>query len=152
MRLLAIYWGDSYMPEKKETNTETFGAFIRNIRKKDERFRQKDVADKLGMSLSYYSAIENDDRRPLNGEEMEIFAKLFYLTKEEKTIMYDLANNGTNITASDLEYLRDEKKGKWARIALRKASKANADEKFWRKIIWDLEKQENQDEQGGDDE
>ena len=148
---MAIYWGDSLMPEKNETNAETFGAFIRNIRKKDERFRQKDVADKLGMSLSYYSAIENDDRRPLNEEEMEIFAKLFYLTKEEKAIMYNLANIGTNITASDLEYLRDEKKGKWARIALRKANRVNASENMWRQFIWDLEKQENQDTQGGDE-
>jgi hypothetical protein len=82
---------------------------------------------------------------------MEIFAKLFYLTKEEKAIMYNLANIGTNITASDLEYLRDEKKGKWARIALRKANRVNASENMWRQFIWDLEKQENQDTQGGDE-
>jgi len=141
------------MPEKDEINTGSFGVFIKNIRMKDERsFRQKDVADKLGMSLSYYSAIENDDRRPLNDEEMEIFAELFYLTKKEKSIMYDLANNRTNIMASDLEYLRDEKKGKWARIALRKANKVNAGEKMWKQFIWELEKQEKQDTQGGDDE
>jgi len=139
------------MPEKNETNTGTFGAFIKNIRIKDERFRQKDVADKLGMSLSYYSAIENDDRRPLNEEEMEIFAKLFYLTKEEKTIMYELANNRANIMAADLEYLRDGEKGKWARIALRKANKVNADEKMWRKFIWELEKLEDEDMRGGDE-
>ena len=140
------------MIEKNEKNTRSFGDFIRNIRKKDERYRQKDIADKLGMSLSYYSAIENDDRRPLNDEEMGIFAELFHLTEEEKAVMYDLASDRANITASDLEYLKDEQTGKWARIALRTAKKVNADEKMWKQFIWELEKQEKQDTQGGDDE
>ena len=45
----------------------------------------------------------------------------------------------------------EDENGELARVMLRKAKAVNADEKFWRKIIWDLEKKENRDKQGGDE-
>ena len=140
-------------PKKKARSTGSFGAFITNIRLKDERrLRQGDVADKLELSLSYYSDIEKDYRRPLNAEEMEIFAELFNLTEEEKIIMYDLASRETNTIPVDVEnYIMEDENGELARVMLRKAKAVNADEKFWRKIIWDLEKKENRDKQGGEE-
>jgi len=133
------------MPIKEPIDTQCFSGFIKNIRLKDERrLRQADVAKELEMSLSFYSEIENGYRRPLNAIEMEIFAGLFNLTKEEKTIMYDLASRETNKIPVDLEYIMDGENGKWARVALRKAKEVNADEKMWKKFIWELEKKRKQ--------
>ena len=139
-------------PQKKARNTGSFGAFITNIRLKDERrLRQGDVAEKLELSLSYYSDIEKDYRRPLNAEEMEIFAELFTLTQEEKITMYDLASRETNTIPVDVKnYIMEDENGELARVALRKAKEVRADEKMWKKFIWDLEKKQKQD-RGGDE-
>lgn len=139
------------MPKKPPIDTQNFSGFIKNIRLRDERrLRQADVAEKLELSLSFYSEIEKGYRRPLTAIEMEIFAELFNLTKEEKTKMYDLASAETNKIPVDLEYIMDDESGKWARVALRKAKEVNADEKMWKKFIWDLESAQNQDAQGGE--
>ena len=140
-------------PRKNARNRGSFGSFITNIRLNDERrLRQSDVADKLELSLSYYSDIEKDYRRPLNAEEMEIFAELFNLTEEDKIIMYDLASQETNTIPADVEnYIMEDENGELARTALRKAKAVNADEKMWKKFIWDLEKKQKQDKQGGDE-
>ena len=134
-------------PQKNARNTGSFGAFITNIRLKDERrLRQGDVADKLEMSLSYYSDIEKDYRRPLNSEEIEIFAELFNLSEEDKITMYDLASQKTNTIPADVEnYIMEDENGELARVALRKAKEVNADEKMWKKFIWELEKKQIQD-------
>ena len=139
-------------PQKKARNTGSFGAFITNIRLKDERrLRQGDVAEKLELSLSYYSDIEKDYRRPLNAEEMEIFAELFTLTQEEKITMYDLASRETNTIPVDVKnYIMEDENGELARVALLKAKEVRADEKMWKKFIWDLEKKQKQD-RGGDE-
>ena len=137
------------MPKKEPIDTSSFHGFIRNIRLKNDRhLRQADVAEKLEMSLSFYSEIEKGYRRPLNAIEMEIFAELFNLTEEEKTTMYDLASYETNKIPVDLEYIMDGENGKWARTALRKAKEVNADEKMWKKFIWDLEKKQNSNKGG----
>jgi len=139
-------------PQKKSRNAGSFGAFITNIRLKDDRrLRQGDVAEKLELSLSYYSDIEKDYRRPLNAEEMEIFAELFNLTEEDKIAMYDLASRETNTIPVDVEnYIMEDENGELARVALRKAKEVNADEKMWKKFIWELEKKQKQD-RGGDE-
>ena len=62
--------------------------------------------------------------------------------------MYDLASRENNKIPVDLEYIMDEENGKWARVALRKAKEVNADEKMWKKFIWELEKKQKQDERG----
>ena len=134
-------------PQKKARNAGSFGAFITNIRLKDERrLRQGDVADKLELSLSYYSDIEKDYRRPLNAEEMEIFAELFNLSEEDKITMYDLASRETNTIPVDVEnYIMEDENGELARVALRKAKEVRAGEKMWKKFIWELEKKQKQD-------
>ena len=139
--------------KKKAGDKESFGNFLKNIRLNDERrLRQEDVADKVGLSLSYYSDIEKDYRRPLNAEEMELFAELFDLSEEDKITMYDLASHKTNTIPADVEsYIMEDEHGGLAQVALRKAKEVNADEKMWRKFIWDLEKKQKQDKRGGDD-
>ena len=141
------------MLKKEVMNTQCFSGFMKHIRLKDERrLRQSDVAKVLDMSLTLYSEIEKGYRRPLNAEEMEMFAELFNMTKEEKTTMYDLASQETNKIPADLEYIMDDENGKWARVALRKAKEVNADEKMWKKFIWELEKQQQDGEKNDNDE
>ena len=133
------------MPKREVIDTQCFHGFIKNIRLSDERhLRQADVAEKLELSLGFYSDIEKGYRRPLNAIEMEIFAELFNMTEEEKATMYDLASRETNKIPVDLEYIMDDENGKWARTMLRKAKKVNADEKMWKQFIWELEKKEQQ--------
>jgi len=139
------------MPIKPPIDTSSFHGFIKHIRLKDERhLRQSDVAEKLEMSLTLYSEIEKGYRRPLNALEMEVFAELFNMTNEEKATMYDLASHQTNHIPADLEYIMDDENGKLARTLLRKAKEVNADEKMWKKFIWELEKKQKQDERGGE--
>jgi len=144
--------GKARTTRNKARNTGSFGNFIKNIRLNDERrLRQEDVANKVGISLSYYSDIEKDYRRPLNAEEMELFAELFNLTEEDKIIMYDLASRETNTTPYDVEnYIMEDENGELALTALRKAKKVNADEKMWKKFIWELEREEAKQNQGGE--
>jgi hypothetical protein len=137
------------MPRKEIIDTQSFHGFIKHIRLRDVRcLRQADVAEALEMSLTLYSEIEKGYRRPLNAIEMEMFAELFNMTKDEKAAMYDLASHKTNQIPADLEYIMDDESGKWARVALRKAKEVNADEKMWKKFIWELEKKQTQ---GGED-
>jgi len=97
------------MPRKEVIDTQSFHGFIKYIRLKDERhLRQADVAEALDMSLTLYSDIEKGYRRPLNEIEMEIFAELFKMTKDEKSTMYDLASHKTNKIPVDLEYIMDD--------------------------------------------
>jgi len=141
------------MPIKEPIDTSCFNGFIKNIRLRDDRrLRQSDVAEKLEMSLSFYSEIEKGYRRPLNAIEMEVFAGLFNMTEEEKTTMYDLASRENNKIPVDLEYIMDDENGKWARVALRKAKEVNADEKMWKKFIWELEKKQQGGEENDNDE
>jgi len=127
-----------------------FGNFIRRIRVKDNReLTQSDVAKVLNMSLTYYSDIENNRRRPLDPEKMEKFIELFDLTEEEKTKMYDLASIETHEIPLDIEDIfMYEETGKMARIALRQSKAGNIEEEYWQQLIRIAEENKRKRERG----
>jgi transcriptional regulator with XRE-family HTH domain len=114
-----------------------FGDFIRKIRVNDSReLRQADVAEELGISLSLYTDIENNRRKPFDFEKMEIFIKLFNLPEDKKTRMYDLASYEKHEIPVDLEdiFMYDEV-GDMARVALREFKAGNLEEEDWKQLI-----------------
>ena len=129
-----------------------FGDFIRKIRLRDEReLRQSDVAKELGMSLTMYSDIENNRRRPFHEENMRIFAELFDITEDEKTRMLDLASYETHEIPLDLEdILMYNEVGTLARVALRESKAGNATEADWKRFIREIEENKERRKRGED--
>jgi transcriptional regulator with XRE-family HTH domain len=81
-----------------------FGDFIRYKRIHDKReLTLKDVADKLGFSLSLLSDIEQGRRKPFNSEKIDLFCKYLELSNEDRNLMYDLAARDRKEIPSDLE-------------------------------------------------
>jgi len=126
-------------------NRLRFGKFIRDKRVHDSReLRQSDVAEILGISTSLYGEIENNRRPPFDLEKMEIFAKLFGLTYEEKTMMYDLAARENNEIPADLEdILMYEEIGDTIRYLCRELQNGNFEEEDWKKLIREAEKEKD---------
>ena len=61
-----------------------FGEYIRKKRLADPReITMQDVADHLGLSLSYMSAIENRRKPPFDGDKIECLAKFLRLSDED---------------------------------------------------------------------
>ena len=135
-----------YMREK----SMRFGDFLRKIRLKDKReLRQSDVAKELEMSLGYYSDIENNRRHPFDPERMEKFIKLFELTEDEQTRMFDLASYENHEIPLDIEdILMYEEVGTLARMALRESKAGNADEEDWKRFIREIEEKKEKKEKG----
>jgi len=131
-------------------NRLRFGKFIRDKRVNDSReLRQSDVAEILGISTSLYGEIENNRRPPFDLEKMEIFAGLFNLTYEEKTMMYDLAARENNEIPADLEdILMYEKIGDTIRFLCRELQNGNFEEERWKSLIREAEEEKNR-RQGG---
>ena len=60
-----------------------FGEYIRKKRLADPReLTMQDVADHLGISLSYMSAIENRRKAPFSGDKLEALAEFLQLTDD----------------------------------------------------------------------
>ena len=133
-------------------NRERFGKFIRDKRVHDPReLRQSDVAEILGISTSLYGLIETNARPPFDLEKMEIFANLFHLTYEEKTMMYDLAARETNEIPADLEdIIMYSEVGDVARQLFRELQNGDFVEEKWKTLIREAEKEKKRRE-GGDE-
>ena len=114
-----------------------FGDFIRQVRLRDSReLRQADVANELGLSLSFYSDIENRRKRPFAPEKMEIFAELFDLPDDKKAQMYDLASRENREVPADIEDIfMYEEIGDLARVALRQSKAGDITEADWKRLI-----------------
>ena len=63
----------------------------------------QDVADHLGVSASYVSAVENHTKRPFDGEMLGRLAEFLHLSEEETALMYDIAGRETHEVPYDIE-------------------------------------------------
>ena len=125
----------------KEENM-TFAQFIRRKRlESPEDLTLKDVAEKLGISLTMYSDIEKGRRVPSDTFDYEMLANLFQLDAREKALLYDLAARRKRIVPTDIEdTLMYSEAGNLARIALRMTNDGTANEEDWKRFIRELEK------------
>ncbi len=118
-----------------------FGDFIKKIRQEDPReLTLKDVSKILGISLSFLSDIENNRRKPFDKEKIEIFAKEFNLSDEDKAKLYDLAARDRGEIPSDIEdIMMYSEVGDMARFALRQSNAGKINEEDWKKFIREIE-------------
>ena len=123
-----------------------FGDFLRKMRLADPReLRQADMAKLLGMSLSLYTEIENNNRRTLNADEIEIVAQYLSMSEEDKVKMYDYASYETGKIPEDLdEIFKFDRVGGYALMALREYKAGNIDEEMWKQFIRDIEAKKTQ--------
>ena len=120
----------------KEENM-SFGRFIRKKRResKDE-LTLREVSEKLGISLTMYSDIEQDRRVPSESFNFDALAEILSLDSDEKALMYDLAARRTGTVPSDIEdVMMYSETGNLARMALRLTNEGKANEEDWKQFI-----------------
>lgn len=126
-----------------------FGEYIRKKRLADPReLTMQDVADHLGISLSYMSAIENKHKPPFDGDKLESLAGFLNLTEDETALMFDLAGRENRAVPYDIQdtFMYDEV-GDLARYALRQSKAGFIKEADWKTFIRQME--EKKKDQGG---
>ena len=118
-----------------------FGEFIKAKRLADCReLTQKDVADKLGISLTLLSDIEKGRRKPFDSAKIELFCDFLGLSDEDRSRMYDLAARETGEVPSDIDdtFMYTDI-GDLARRALRLSNAGVIEEDDWREFIRRME-------------
>ena len=118
-----------------------FGQFIKSKRLADRReLTQKDVADRLGISLTLLSDIEKGRRNPFNAEKIESFCEYLGLSDDDRSRMYDLAARETGEVPADIdETLMYTDSGEIARRMLRLTNAGVVGEEDWREFIRQIE-------------
>jgi transcriptional regulator with XRE-family HTH domain len=114
-----------------------FGDYIRKKRLADPRHpSMQDIADCLGISLSYISAVESCNKRPFDGERLEQLAKYLNLPQEDTYLMFDIAARENKEVPYDIEdiFLYEEI-GELARQALRLSKAGVIGEEDWRELV-----------------
>jgi len=125
-----------------------FGEFIRSKRLKDPReLTLKDVAEQLGISLTFLSDIENGRRKPFDSEKIEQLCSFLNLGDEDRERMYDLAARETGAVPSDIDdtFMYTDI-GDLARRAIRMSNAGIIAEEDWREFI---RRNEEKKRQGG---
>jgi len=122
-----------------------FGDYIRKKRLADPRgLTMQNVADNLGISLSYVSAVENRYKPPFDGERIGKLAEFLNLSKEETALMFDLASRENREVPYDIEDIFIyEEIGELARLALRESKAGNITKKDWETFIKNSMKQKS---------
>ena len=119
-----------------------FGEFIKAKRLADSReLTQKDVAEKLGISLTLLSDIEKGRRKPFDSAKIEAFCDFLGLSEFDRSRMYDLAARETGEVPSDNDdtFMYSDI-GDMARHALRLSNAGVISEDDWRSFIQEIEK------------
>ena len=118
-----------------------FGEFIKSKRLADSReLTLKDVAEKLGVSLSLLSDIEKGRRKPFDSARIEAFCAYLGLSDADQSRMYDLAARETGEVPSDIDdTLMYTDIGDMARHALRLSNAGVIAEDDWREFIRKIE-------------
>ena len=126
-----------------------FGEFIKARRLADPReLTQKDVADRLGISLTLLSDIEKGRRKPFDGDKIEEFCSFLELPEADKSRIYDLAARETGEVPLDIDdtFMYTDI-GDMARHALRLSNAGVIEEDDWRDFIRRVEEKKRGKEQ-----
>jgi len=116
----------------------SFSLFLRENRKQRE-YTLSEMADKTGISIGYYSDIENGRRSPPDREILDKMIVALHLNKTDRAILYDLAGKARSAAPPDLpDYINDHQV---VRAALRLAREKANDDDWWR-FIKGLERKE----------
>lgn len=115
-----------------------YGQFLRSKRVSDNRgLTLKDVAEELGVSVSFASDVEQGRRKPYDEEKTEKLIGFLKFTEGDCAMMYDLAAKETSQIPRDLEdIMMYTKAGEMMRYALRLTKKGIATEDDWKRFIY----------------
>ena len=120
-----------------EKKIKQFGDFIKEKRMSSTgQITLKDMSERLGISLSLLSDIENNRRKPFDADKLEIFASELNLNSSEVDLLYDLAGRERGSIPSDIEdIMMYSDIGDMARMALRKSKTGEITIDDWKKFI-----------------
>ena len=123
--------------------TGEFGKYIDNKRRGrgsgGEDIKLKDIAEAMGITASYLSDIIKGRRNPPEMQVIEKIATVLLLSPDEREELFDLAGRDRDGAAPDLpEYLMSDNLPH-VRKALRRASKKNLGDDFWKKVVENID-------------
>lgn len=103
----------------------------------------KDIATAMGTTATYLSDIVKGRRNPPEITMLKKIAEVLHLTLHETQELFDLAGMERNEAAPDLpDYLMD-KEIPHVRAALRRASEKNLGDDFWKKVLDNIDKEDD---------
>ena len=125
-----------------------YGQFLRSKRIADSReLTLKDVAEELGVSVSFVSDVEQGRRKPYDEEKTEKLVEFLQFTEEDIAMMYDLAARENSRIPRDLDdIMMYSEAGEMARFALRMTKKGIVNEDDWRQFIHYIKSKEAKDD------
>ena len=114
-----------------------YGQFLRSKRVRDGReLTLKDVAEELGVSVSFVSDVEQGRRKPYDEVKTQKLIEFLKLSEEEVALMYDLASRENSKIPRDLDdIMMYSEAGEMARFALRMTKKGVINDDDWRQFI-----------------
>jgi len=108
----------------------SFGDFLQQRR--SSMMRQKVLAEKLGITVSYLCEIENGRKDPPQYELVVKIADVLNLKGTDRERFFDLAGKGRNEVSPDLpEYIMNSDVADTVRMALRTAKSSKASVQDW---------------------
>jgi len=108
----------------------SFGDFLQQRR--SSMMRQKVLAEKLGITVSYLCEIENGRKDPPQYELVVKIADVLNLKGVDRERFFDLAGKGRNEVSPDLpEYIMNSDVADTVRLALRTAKDSKASVQDW---------------------
>ncbi|MFR1319958.1 MAG: helix-turn-helix domain-containing protein [Akkermansia sp.] len=124
-----------------------FGRYIDQIRRGrgpgGTDIMLKDIAKAMGVTATYLSDIIKGRRNPPDMKLLEKIAEALMLTEPERNELLDLAGREREEAAPDLpEYIMNEDIP-YVRIALRRANSKKLGDEFWKKVVDEMEDNED---------
>ena len=124
-----------------------YGQFLRAKRIADSReLTLKDMAEELGVSVSFVSDVEQGRRKPYDEIKTQKLIEFLKLSEEDVALMYDLASRENSRIPRDLDdIMMYSEAGEMARFALRMTKKGIVDNEDWRQFIRYIKTKEKKD-------
>lgn len=112
----------------------SFGEFLQ--KRRSAIMRQRDLADQIGITVSYLSDVENERRDPPRYDLLIQIADILGLSGTDRELFFDLAGKGRNEVSPDLpEYIMQSSVADSVRLALRTAKETNASVEDWLEFV-----------------
>ena len=114
-----------------------YGQFLRSKRVSDGReLTLKDVAEELGVSVSFVSDVEQGRRKPYDEVKTQKLIEFLKLSEDDVALMYDLAAKENSKIPRDLDdIMMYTEAGEMARFALRMTKKGVINDDDWKQFI-----------------
>lgn len=114
-----------------------FGDFVKDKRRK-RKITLKVLAKELGLSVTYWSDIEHNRRKPRT-DNIDELTKLLGLSTKDQDLLNDLAGKARKEVSPDLlEYIMDSEVSLFIRSALREAKQNALTVKEWKRFVQEI--------------